>query len=321
MTHPIRKPDAHTMAEDVASQKTKRTVSESMEAMLFQPIKVLDHGFVRLVDYMGSDESIVQAARVSYGRGTTRKSDDRNLIFYLMRHAHTTPFEMCEIKLHIKMPIFVARQWVRHRTASINEYSARYSVLSKEFYMPQPQHMAAQSSLNNQGREEETLPPEQVQALLTLLQRDSLQCYDTYMSHMNMTEEGDPLEAGKPGLARELARINLTLNYYTEMYWKVDLHNLLHFLRLRSDPHAQYEIRVYADVILNLVEAWVPIAAEAFKEYRQSSHSFSKSAMTVVRRLLSGERVVRSETSLSKREWNEMLAALHLNISEEAQVT
>jgi thymidylate synthase (FAD) len=297
---------------------TKRVTSPALEALMGQPIKVLDHGFVRLVDYMGGDESIVQAARVSYGKGTKRKSDDKSLIFYLMRHWHTTPFEMCEIKLHVKMPIFVARQWVRHRTASINEYSARYSVLSKEFYMPESRHMAAQSETNHQGREESALPPEQVQALLTLLRRDSLQCYDTYMAHMNMTEDGEALEANKEGLSRELARMNLTLNYYTEMYWKINLHNLMHFLRLRGDAHAQYEIQVYAHAIQRLVDAWVPMAAEAFKEYRQGAVQFSKSGMDVVRRLVRGEEVRREDTSITKREWGEIMQAL--NLDEKGQI-
>ena len=299
---------------------TQRLVSPELETMMNQPIKVLDHGFVRLVDYMGNDASIVQAARVSYGKGTKRQSDDRNLIFYLMRHWHTTPFEMCEIKLHVKMPLFVARQWVRHRTSSINEYSARYSVLSKEFYMPEPQHMAPQSATNHQGRADNTLPPEQVRALLTLLRRDSLQCYDTYMAHMNMTEDGEEAQEGRAGLSRELARMNLTLNYYTEMYWKVNLHNLFHFLRLRGDNHAQYEIRVYAHVIQRLVEAWVPVAAEAFKEYRQDSCAFSKTGMDVVRRLVRGEDVRRDETGMSKREWGEVLEALHLPQGDVAKV-
>lgn len=310
----LGRPQAHE--EDVWEDKkgsTNRVTSPTLEALLGQPIKVLDHGFVRLVDYMGGDESIVQAARVSYGRGTKRKSDDKGLIFYLMRHWHTTPFEMCEIKLHVKMPLFVARQWVRHRTASINEYSARYSVLSKEFYMPEPEHMSPQSTINNQGREQQTLPSEQVQALLTLLRRDSLQCYDTYMAHMNMTEDGVEAEEGKQGLARELARMNLTLNYYTEMYWKTNLHNLMHFLRLRGDAHAQYEIQVYAHIIQRLVDAWVPMAAEAFREYRQGACNFSKSAMEVVRKLVHGEDVRREDTSLTKREWGEVMDALHLD--------
>lgn len=289
---------------------TKRVVVPEVEAFLDKPIPVLDYGFVRLVDYMGSDASIVQAARVSYGKGTKRKSEDKGLIFYLMRHYHTTPFEMCEIKFHVKVPIFVARQWVRHRTANINEYSARYSILSKEFYMPDPAHMAAQSASNNQGREVDPMPADQVNSLLTLLRRDSLQCYDTYLAHMNLTESGDVMDEERDGLARELARMNLTLNYYTEFYWKIDLHNLFHFLRLRGDSHSQWEIQVYARAMQDVVKAWVPMAFEAFEEYRQGSASFSKSALSVVKKLIRGEAVRREETGLSQREWSEMMATL-----------
>ena len=291
---------------------TKRVTVNALEAYMEKPVKVLDHGFVRLVDYMGSDASIVQAARVSYGKGTKKTSEDKGLIFYLMRHRHTTPFEMCEIKFHIKMPIFVARQWVRHRTANINEYSARYSILSKEFYMPEPHHMAAQSLSNNQGRAEKALPPKDVEALLSLLRRDSLQCYDTYMAHMNMSEDGGVLDHQKEGLSRELARMNLTLNYYTEMYWKVDLHNLFHFLSLRADPHAQWEIQAFANVMLDMCEAWVPMATEAFREYRKEGASFSKSSLAVIKKLIRGEEVKREDTNLSKREWGEMMQKLEL---------
>ena len=293
--------------------ETKRVTVPGLESFLEKPVPVLDHGFVRLVDYMGSDQSIVQAARVSYGKGTKRKSEDRALIFYLMRHRHTTPFEMCEIKLHVKMPIFVARQWVRHRTANINEYSARYSILSKEFYMPSPEHMAAQSESNNQGREPAPLPRDQVNSLLSLLRRDSLQCYDTYMSHMNMSETGEPLDPERDGLARELSRMNLTLNYYTEMYWKIDLHNLFHFLHLRADAHSQWEIQAYAQAIMPLVQAWVPMAFEAFQEYRQGGVSFSKSGLDVIKRLIRGEQVTRKDTGLSQREWSEMMATLEVD--------
>ncbi len=295
--------------------ETKRTTVPAMESFLHQPVPVLDHGFVRLVDYMGSDQSIVQAARVSYGKGTKRKSEDRGLIFYLMRHRHTTPFEMCEIKFHVKMPIFVARQWVRHRTANINEYSARYSILSKEFYVPEPDHMAAQSESNSQGRMPEPLPPDQVNSLLSLLRRDSLQCYDTYMSHMNMTDTGEPVDPEKDGLARELSRMNLTLNYYTEMYWKIDLHNLFHFLHLRADSHSQWEIQAYAKAMLPMVKAWVPVAFEAFQEYRQGGVSFSKSGLKVIQKLIRGELVKREDTSLSQREWSEMMATLEVDES------
>lgn len=299
--------------ETFETEPTARSVVPALEAFLGKPLKVLDHGFVRLVDYMGSDASIVQAARVSYGKGTKRQNEDRGLILYLMRHWHTTPFEMCEIKLHIKMPIFVARQWVRHRTANINEYSARYSILSKEFYLPEPEHMAAQSVTNNQGREGGALPNDQVQHLLALLKRDSLQCYDSYMEHMNMSEEGVVKDPAKDGLARELARMNLPVNYYTEMYWKIDLHNLFHFLRLRADAHAQYEIRVYAEAMLELVKAWVPMAYEAFSEYRLHSASFSKSGLQVIKKLIRGEKVRREDVGLTKREWREIMTTLELD--------
>ena len=305
-------------SEKDALHTTKRMTVNGLEAFMEKPIKVLDHGFVRLVDYMGSDASIVQAARVSYGKGTKKLSEDRGLIFYLMRHRHTTPFEMCEIKFHIKMPIFVARQWVRHRTANINEYSARYSILSKEFYIPEPQHMAPQSLSNNQGREERTLPREHVDSLLSLLRRDSLQCYDTYMAHMNISEDGVIQDPSKEGLSRELARMNLTLNYYTEMYWKVDLHNLFHFLSLRADPHAQWEIQAFANVMLEICDAWVPLASEAFREYRKEGAALSKTALWVVKKLIRGERVTRSDTKLSRREWNELMQTLGLPIQDVA---
>ena len=310
LTQPDMQDPIHIISTETP---TKRVVVADVENFLDKRIPVLDHGFVRLVDYMGSDASIVQAARVSYGKGTKRKTEDRGLIFYLMRHYHTTPFEMCEIKFHVKVPIFVARQWVRHRTANINEYSARYSILSKEFYMPDPEHMAAQSETNNQGREAMPLPPDQVNSLLSLLRRDSLQCYDTYLAHMNMTESGDLLDEERDGLARELARMNLTLNYYTEFYWKIDLHNLFHFLRLRADAHSQWEIQVYAKAIQEVVKAWVPMAFEAFEEYRQESASFSKSALCVIKKLIRGETVRREDTGLSQREWSEMMATLEVD--------
>jgi len=290
---------------------TGRITVPELEPYLEKPLKVLDHGFVRLIDYMGSDSSIVQAARVSYGKGTKRRNEDRGLIFYLMRHWHTTPFEMCEVKLHLKMPLFVARQWIRHRTASVNEYSARYSILSKEFYIPDMSQMAPQSSLNNQGRNsEDVLPKEQAEALLALLRRDSLQCYDTYMAHMNLSEEGEVQVPGQEGLSRELARMNLTLNYYTEMYWKIDLHNLFHFLRLRADSHAQWEIQVFAKAILEIVKAWVPLAFEAFEEYRLGAMSLSKTGRDVLKKLLRGEDVSQASSGLSKREWRDLATSL-----------
>ena len=224
-----------------------------------QPMPVLDHGFVRVIDYMGDDAAIVQAARVSYGRGTRRVSEDAGLIRYLMRHRHSTPFEMCEIKYHVKLPIFVARQWIRHRTANVNEYSARYSILDREFYIPAPEHLAAQSAAT--GRAAATCwSGDEAAQVLDLLREDATRCYDHYAEMLNEDEAGAPRDPSRQGLARELARMNLTLNTYTQWYWKTDLHNLLHFLSLRADAHAQYEIRVYAEAMLERSQAWVPVA-------------------------------------------------------------
>src|SRR5690348_14173955 len=253
--------------------------------MLFQPFPVLDHGFVRVIDYMGDDSAIVQAARVSYGRGTKRVQEDAGLIRYLMRHRHTTPFEMCDIKFHIKLPIFVARQWIRHRTASVNEYSARYSILDKEFYIPSPAHLAAQSTTNRQGRGD-VLEGDEAAEILDLLRSDAERCYANYAYMLNEGEDADPR---RRGLARELARMNLTLNTYTQWYWKTNLHNLFHFLSLRADAHAQYEIRVYADAMMAMVDAWVPTAAQAFRDYRLGAVTLSAQMLGGLRRLLAGE--------------------------------
>jgi len=248
--------------------QTKRVIAPALEEILYDPMPVLDHGFVRVVDYMGDDSAIVQAARVSYGKGTKRKTQDRGLIFYLLRHMHTTPFEMCEIKYHIKLPIFIARQWIRHRTANVNEYSARYSILDNEFYIPKPEHVAGQPVINNQGRGA-PLSPEQTQYVIDLLKEDAQRNYDHYKELLNEDEAGNIVNPKKDGLARELARMNLTLNCYTQWYWKVDLHNLMHFLSLRADSHSQYEIRAYAEVMQETLKRWVPIAYEAFEQYRQ----------------------------------------------------
>ena len=238
------------------SAQTRRAVSPGMEEHLYTAYPVLDHGFVRVIDYMGDDAAICQAARVSYGKGTKSVQNDEGLIRYLMRHWHSTPFEMCEIKLHVKLPVFVARQWIRHRTANVNEYSARYSILDREFYIPAPEHIAAQSTINNQGRGE-TLTGDEAARVLEILKADSARAYDNYEAMIS--------DDGQQGLARELARMNLPANIYTQWYWKVDLHNLLHFLRLRADAHAQYEIRVYADEICKVVADWVPAAYSAFE--------------------------------------------------------
>ncbi|MCH2678117.1 MAG: FAD-dependent thymidylate synthase [Alphaproteobacteria bacterium] len=288
------------------SSKTIRPVAPGIEKILYEVFPALDHGFVRVVDYMGDDQAIVQAARVSYGKGTTRVSEDRGLIRYLMRHRHSTPFEMCEIKLHVKLPMFIARQWIRHRTASINEYSARYSVLDKEFYIPEEKDLAVQSKSNKQGRGD-TLSAKDSEEALFLLKRDAEKSYETYEYLLNESQEGEVLDNNRDGLSRELARINLTLNTYTQWYWKTNLHNLMNFIFLRADSHAQYEIRVYADIIYKIMESWVPITAEAFKSYRSGSVELSAEAMDVIKLMLSGNKVNQKESGLSLREWNELL--------------
>ncbi|MDJ0387426.1 FAD-dependent thymidylate synthase [Roseomonas sp. E05] len=292
-----------------ARAETRRPTVPALEAMLFEPVPVLDHGFVRVVDYMGDDAAVVQAARVSYGRGTKAVMEDRGLIRYLMRHRHSTPFEMCEIKYHVKLPIFVARQWIRHRTANVNEYSARYSIMDREFYLPAPEHLAAQSASNRQGRGE-VLQGAEAAHVLQLLREDSLRNYDHYQEMLNADEEGKVLDPSRQGLARELARMNLTLNAYTQWYWKTDLHNLLHFLSLRADAHAQYEIRAYAEVMMASLEAWVPAVAEAFRDYRLGAVTLSAQMLDVVKRLLAGEAVAQPASGLSKREWRELMDQL-----------
>ena len=292
-----------------ARAETRRPTVPALEAMLFDPLPVLDHGFVRVIDYMGDDSAVVQAARVSYGRGTRAVSEDRNLIRYLMRHWHSTPFEMCEIKFHVKLPIFVARQWIRHRTANVNEYSARYSVMDREFYIPAPEQLAAQSASNRQGRGD-VLEGEDAARVLGLLRADANQTYDHYEEMLNEDESGAPRDPARQGLARELARMNLTLNTYTQWYWKADLHNLLGFLRLRADSHAQYEIRVYAEAMMGVLEAWVPAVAEAFRDYRLGAATLSSQMLVVTRRLLAGEAVEQPGSGLSKREWRELMAVL-----------
>jgi thymidylate synthase (FAD) len=282
------------------TSETLRPSVPALEAMLFTALPVLDHGFVRVVDYMGDDAAVVQAARVSYGRGTRKTSEDEGLIRYLMRHYHSTPFEMCEIKYHVKLPIFVARQWIRHRTANVNEYSARYSIMDKDFYIPSPDQLATQSADNRQGRGA-VLDGAAAERVLKLLRDDAEQTYGHYEEMLD--EDGI-------GLARELARMNLTLNTYTQWYWKTDLHNLFGFLRLRADSHAQYEIRVYAEAMLKTVEAWVPLSYGAFKDYRLGAVTFSAKMLDVVKKMLAGEDVTQAQSGLSKREWGEMVQAL-----------
>ena len=290
--------------------ETRRATVPALEAMLFQPLAVLDHGFIRVVDYMGDDAAVVQAARVSYGRGTKKLNEDRGLIRYLMRHWHTTPFEMTSLKLHVKLPVFVARQWIRHRMASVNEYSARYSILDREFYLPEPQHLAAQSDSNRQGRGDVLDGPE-AERVLDMLREDATRNYDHYAWMLN-EGEADP---GRQGLARELARMNLTLNTYTQWYWKTDLHNLLNFLRLRADAHAQFEIRAYAEVLLTVVEHWVPLSYEAFLEYRLGAVTLSRTMAAAAARMIAGEHVTAETSGLTAREWREFTAALALPAS------
>src|ERR671912_379785 len=291
------------------ARPTLRPSVPALEEILFQALPVLDHGFVRVVDYMGDDAAVVQAARVSYGRGTKKVSEDRGLVNYLMRHRHTTPFEMCEIKYHVKLPIFVARQWIRHRTANVNEYSARYSILDREFYIPRPEHLAAQSGSNRQGRGA-VLDGTEAARVLDLLRSDAAQTYGHYAEMLNEAADGAPLDPSRQGLARELARMNLTLNTYTQWYWKADLQNLLHFLALRADSHAQYEIRAYAEAMLRSVEAWVPMAYEAFRDYRMGAVTLSAQMLGVVRRMVAGEAVSPEGSGLSKREWRELMDML-----------
>lgn len=294
-----------TEARD-ATKVTRRTVSDGLEAILYQAIPVLDHGFVRVIDYMGDDAAVVQAARVSYGRGTKKVSEDRGLIHYLLRHWHTTPFEMAEIKFHVKLPIFVARQWIRHRMANVNEYSARYSILDREFYVPGPEHLAAQSVQNRQGRGE-VVGADEADEVLRILSDDAQRNYNHYLELLNQDEAGQQLRDDYKGLARELARMNLSLNFYTQWYWKVDLHNLMNFLRLRADPHAQYEIRAYAEVILSVMQQWVPMTFDAFREHRLEAATFSGEALKALRRMLAGEEVRHSDTAMSRREWDEFV--------------
>lgn len=287
-------------------QPTLRATAPGMEKHLYKAHDVLDHGFVRVIDYMGDDAAICQAARVSYGRGTKSVQNDEGLIRYLMRHWHSTPFEMCEIKLHVKLPVFVARQWIRHRTANVNEYSARYSILDREFYIPEPSQLAAQSVINNQGRGE-SLTSDEAARVLEILKGDAARTYDHYAEMIGeIDENGD----AKQGLARELARMNLPANIYTQWYWKVDLHNLFHFLRLRADAHAQYEIRVYADAICNVVADWVPAAYGAFEDYRLGGATMSGKALECIRKMLKGEEVTQETSGMSKGEWREFMEAV-----------
>jgi thymidylate synthase (FAD) len=291
------------------SNSTKRVTSPELEKVLYEAIPVLDHGFIRVIDYMGDDSSIVQSARVSYGKGTKKVSTDEGLIRYLMRHWHSTPFEMCEIKYHVKLPIFIARQWIRHRTANVNEYSARYSILDKEFYIPAKEQLSAQATNNRQGRGE-LITGQQADEVLKILKDDAVRTYDNYEKMLNERFDGTIIDEKKSGLARELARMNLTLNSYTQWYWKTDLLNLMNFLFLRGDSHAQYEIRVYAEKMLDTVKKWVPITHAAFLDYRVGAAHLSSKGLKIVKSMINGNKVTYEDSGLSKREWNELMEVI-----------
>ena len=296
-------------ASRAAWAQTRRAVVPAAEAAMHEPIPVLGSGFVRLVDYMGGDEAIVQGARVSYGKGTKSVSDDRGLIRYLMRNRHTSPFELAVAKFHVRAPIFVTRQWFRHRTASINEYSARYSVLEREFYFPRLEDIAQQATNNKQGRGA-TLTTAEAERVLGLLRDDAARCYDHYLELLNEDEAGNVIDPSRPGIARELARMNLPVNIMTQFYWQINLWNLLHFLKLRADRHAQYEIRAYAETILGLVEKWAPQTCEAFRDYMQEAILLSGPALRALRRILAGEETDLAAAGLSKREAAELLEVI-----------
>jgi thymidylate synthase (FAD) len=291
------------------NNSTKRVTSPELEKVLYEAIPVLDHGFIRVIDYMGDDSSIVQSARVSYGKGTKKVSTDEGLIRYLMRHWHSTPFEMCEIKYHVKLPIFIARQWIRHRTANVNEYSARYSILDKEFYIPAKEQLSAQATNNRQGRGD-LITGQQADEVLKILKDDAVRTYDNYEKMLNERFDGTIIDEKRSGLARELARMNLTLNSYTQWYWKTDLLNLMNFLFLRGDSHAQYEIRVYAETMLETVKKWVPITHAAFLDYRVGAAHISSKGIKIVKSMINGNKVGYEDSGLSKREWNELMEVI-----------
>ncbi len=271
---------------------TLRPTNTALEAAFMQrKLSVLDHGFIRLVDYMGGDDAVVQAARVSYGAGTKTVREDRGLIRYMMSHGHTSPFEMAEIKLHVKMPIFVARQWIRQRTANVNEASARYSIMDKEFYTPDVAAMRAQSKTNKQGGGA-VIDAHRAEHVQNLLRQSALDCYGQYEANIAQHD-----------LARELARIGLTLSMYTQMYWKIDVHNLLNFLSQRMDSHAQWEIQQYAGVIGSIVRAWMPLTWEAFEDYRLNACRVSAMEKRVIIARLAGNVISFEDSGMSKREW------------------
>jgi len=268
----MKEPDRSSAPQQLES--LPRFAVPGLDSILGVPFKVLDDGFVRVMDYMGSDESIVQAARVSYGAGTKRVQDDRGLIRYLMRHAHSTPFEMCEIKLHVRVPMDCWRQWIRHRTANVNEYSTRYSVAIDAAEQTAPGAWRLQTSLNRQGSS----------GLLPAADGQRLSAREQELQRLARSVYEERIEAG---VAREQARKDLPLSTYTEAYWKIDLHNLFHFLALRMDTHAQHEIRMYADTIgREIVSQWCPLAWEAFVDYNLDSLSLSSKEVEVLRALV-----------------------------------
>ena len=291
--------------------ETRRPTVPALDEILYIPLPVLDHGFVRVVDYMGNDASIVQAARVSYGIGTKQTREDVSLIRYLMQHQHSTPFEMAEIKLHVKLPIFVARQWIRHRTANVNEYSARYSVLGSEFYIPNESEISSQSESNRQGRGR-SLHPDEASSVRNLLREESERSFRNYHWLLGSEPGDDGKEKLGVGVARELARITLPLNSYTEWYWKIDLHNLLNFLKLRSDQHAQYEIRAYADAIIQILKLWVPLVHDAFVDFKKEAVLLSRAAVDVLAAIIAGEDFSEAKSKLSQREWADLVQAFRL---------
>lgn len=274
-----------------------------LNELIGKEFKCLDKGFVRLVDMMGDDSSIVQAARVSYGKGTKTVSEDRNLIRYLMRHRHTSPFEMVEYKFHIKLPIFVARQWIRHRTANVNEYSGRYSVMPDEFYLPSPEDVRKQSRTNKQGRSDEPINIDTANEFIEDLQKTQNLLYEKYNWYLSNE------------IARELARINLPLSTYTEWYWKIDLHNLFHFLELRLHSTAQFEIREYAKIIAQIVKETCPIAYEAFEDYRLNAITFSSLEQKILKNMIQYKLPTYEEMlemGLTKREIEEFFEKISL---------
>lgn len=301
------------MSPETRQELTRRPVNLGAEEWLGKEIPVLDHGFVYLVDYMGSDAEIARAARTSYGLGTRTIRDDEMLIKHLLSHAHTSPFEMAEFKFHAKMPIFVARQWVRHRTASLNEMSGRYSILDNEFYIPTVEEMGVQSKINKQGRVNQ-FDKNQAEYIRQLLISDAEHAYKNYQYMLNDDGTGKAQDLDRDMLARELARMNLSLNYYTQWYWKIDLHNLLHFFNLRMDPHAQREIQAYANAMGTIIKDAVPDTWKAFENYKLHAKTFSKSELGLIGSIL-GENSI----SIDSEKFDTLLAKYELTTKWEKE--